>query len=76
LGSAFAIASTWSEDSLRPGTGVSEGDTGIGVSELEAGPLERAGPRELVLVLELAAAAAVVALATRAASKEPEIGRA
>jgi hypothetical protein len=63
-GSALAIASTWSEDSLRPGPGVGEAGTGIGVSEDEAWLLGRA--------------AAVVSLlpASRAGRSAPEIGSA
>jgi hypothetical protein len=49
LGSALAIASTWSEDSLRPGVGVGEAGTGIGVSEDVAWLLERAGAVALLL---------------------------
>jgi hypothetical protein len=62
LGSALAIASTWSEESLRPGAVVGEAGTGIGASEEEAWLLERA--------------AAVVSLlpASRAGRSAPEIG--
>jgi hypothetical protein len=62
LGSALAIASTWSEDSLRPGAGVGEAGTGIGASEDAAWLLERA--------------AAVVSLlpASRADRIAPEAG--